>query len=231
MKQRQGRLQNKKRKTKNTHTHTYIYICIYDCFPPGWHQNLQDNINFLRIAKQSSGCSHDTTKKACVFMYESSFCLHPPRLDEICVYLEVTWSQRFAKAEESKSRAFFTKHVENTLVYKMIEKKDPIFLIPQQALFSSAGHRSMKEVHACTLRLWRSNKKSKDMTIIYQVTIILLFWYYKFNNHGPHRLYTRYCRMGGTLLWTRLKSHFKAEPITITSEQLSFFQPYCFLCM
>lgn len=178
-------------------------------------------------------------------MYESSFCLHPPRLDEICVYLEVTWSQRFAKAEESKrslkrrktwesqvpfqiffseQSLFYQKHVENTLVYKMIEKKDPIFLTPQQALFSSAGHRSMKEVHACTLRLWRSNKKSKDMTIIYRVTIILLlFWWYKYNNHGPDRLYRRYCRMGGTLLWTRLKSHFKAEPITITSEQLSFF--------
>lgn len=116
---------------------------IYDCFPPGWHQNLQDNINFLRIAKQSSGRSHDKTKEACVFMYESSFCLHPPRLDEICVYLEVTWSQRFAKTEESKrslkrrktwesqvpfqiffseQSLFYQKHVENTLVYKMIEK-------------------------------------------------------------------------------------------------------------
>ena len=84
-----------KQKAKNekyTHTYKYIYIyiCIYDCFPPGWHQNLQDNINFLRTAKQSSGRSHDKTKKACVFMHESSFCLHPPRLDEICVYLEVT---------------------------------------------------------------------------------------------------------------------------------------------
>ena len=184
-------------------------------------------------------------------MHESSFCLHPPRLDEICVYLEVTWSQRFAKAEESKRslkrrktwesqvpfQIFFS---EQSLFYQTCRehiclqndwKERPIFLTPQQALFSSAGHRSMKEVHACTLRLWRSNKKSKDMTIIYQVTIILLFWYYKYNNHGPDRLYRRYCRMGGTLLWTRLKSHFKAEPITITSEQLSFFQPYCFLCM
>lgn len=242
-----------KSEKRKIHTHIYIYMHIYDCFPPGWHQNLQDNINFLRIAKQSSGRSHDKTKKACVFMYESSFCLHPPRLDEICVYLEVTWSQRFAKAEESKrslkrrktwesqvpfqiffseQSLFYQKHVENTLVYKMIEKKDPIFLTPQQALFSSAGHRSMKEVHACTLRLWRSNKKAKTWQLFTESQSFCCCF-------GTTNITT----MGLTgstediAVWVE---HFCGQDWKVISRQnllqlllnsFLFFQPYCFLCM
>lgn len=60
-------------------------------------------------------------------MHESSFCLHPPRLDEICVYLEVTWSQRFAKAEESKRSLKRRKTWESQVPFQIFCSEQSLF--------------------------------------------------------------------------------------------------------